>query len=141
MTYRACLLYIHLTVNKRNKKALETQTQENIYHLWFSRMVVRMDIENVDIGILGYCDRRILFLNLGCWYNPQILVNTVLHGHVRGCGKVIWGGNGGIVTLASWEKHFIMVCENLLQYPRTLYPLLLLRLLWFILSLLLLIFK
>ena len=91
MTYRACLLYIHLTVNKRNKKALETQTQENIYHLWFSRMVVRMDIENVDIGILGYCDRRILFLNLGCWYNPQILVNTVLHGHVRGCGKVIWG--------------------------------------------------
>ena len=27
-----------------------------------------------------------------------------------------------IVVLASWEKHFIRVCQNLSQYPCILYP-------------------
>ena len=52
------------------------------------------------------------------------MVNTFLFGQERGCSKVIMGrGIGGIILFASWEKHFIRVCENLSQYPRILYPL------------------
>ena len=33
-------------------------------------------------------------------------------------------GEGGIVILASYKKHFMSVCENLLQCPHILHPLL-----------------
>ncbi len=44
--------------------------------------------------------------------------------HVQGRGWVEvtreWkSGDWGIIILASWEKHFIRVCKNLLQYPHT----------------------
>ena len=64
-----------------------------------------MDIEYVDIVTV------IFNVNL---YYPETLVNTFLYGQVM----------GGIVILASWEKHFIRVRDNLSQYPRILYPLL-----------------
>ena len=47
-----------------------------------------------------YCDRGLFVVNLGCYYSPQILVNTFLHGQGREWDKVIWG-MGGIVILAS----------------------------------------
>ena len=39
--------------------------------------------------------------------------------------KVIKGGMGGIIISASWDKHFIRVCEILTISTRILYPLLL----------------
>ena len=61
--------------------------------------------------IHGYFDRGIFVVNLGCLYSSQILVN-MFHGWDRGYHYISQQGE----TL-SW------VCENLLQYPRILYPL------------------
>ena len=44
-----------------------------------------------------------------------------LHGQGRGWDKVLSGSD--IVVLAYWEKHYIRLWENILQYPRIVYPL------------------
>ena len=42
--------------------------------------------------------------------------NTV---KARGWDKFIRGEVGGIVMLASWEKHFIIICGNFSNKPNT----------------------
>ena len=63
--------------------------------------------------IRGYCE----FLSSIQVPNMVLRYWSIRSSIVRG-GDGVKSKKGGIAILASWEQHFIRVCENLIQNPR-----------------------